>query len=1644
MKKLRIIAACLAVLCLLAPIMQTVSAAELLRSSGEIGSLDFSSFGNTSFLARISPSDLLTMLLEQVYHDDREVSEAEKNYLDRYFDEYLVYDSALPPSLISIESGEHGVTVMAKPYSYQSKNGETLMYLPVRVTMGNITKSLSYSSQKKSYVAELNNSTDLDSLTVYYSGSITLSKESINRLVTMAFDDASQAILGEQTMLEYTAALAEYQNYLRAMDQYRADCLNYEEYLSSLELYRQAMTEYEKNQAEWESYRQKYSVYESYLEELRIYNQTLEVYNREYNAYLTKVSEREAYLKNLDRIHTSLIAIESLFLAPSDQKTGTLYKALQNAELVAMFEKYQGVLTKNFGIKKETITELRADADHLNELLGGYEEARKISEKEAFDFYKQNYEEICRLFNSLYQRMSDIFQPPAGFSASNVYTLMCAKLDTEYDAEEASYKKWRIKNVLAHIYLICLCLDDARTPDATWNFYADDGKPHTYYFSNLLAQNVIISDTNSANPSALSWRNEVPEPTPPTMPTPPIEVVEPLQPQIMSEPTPPEVIEEPIEPEEKEAPTPPLESDHSLVLRAGEICLALQEGALFDRAEQTEDPTITLPELSIEKKIRGVSIYGFNSRLLDANDPNSLPLPSTDSEELPITWDDGYDVYTFSGWSTARDGSSISAVYQRTAKTYTATFKIDGVTVYEIQVPITQTPTFVGSTEKNSSETVNYFFETWNPPLSPMYEDTVYEATYREEPRTYLVTFKIRNKVLTQRYSWQELPIEPTLSEQDLFYLSGTTLFEFVGWDQSISPVTQDTVYTAQYRAVGAPIPPNDPCETNGHTWANATCTVSKTCTVCGTPEGNALGHAEVAHEAKTPTCTEKGWDAYITCSRCDYTTYAEKAALGHTPADAVVENNVDSTCTEAGSYDNVVYCSVCGEEISRTPVAVDALGHDEIAHEAKAPTCTEIGWDAYVTCSRCDYTTYVEKAALGHTSADAVVENNVDPTCTEAGSYDTVVYCSVCNAEISRVTIIVPATGCNHEWIEATCTSPKTCSKCGGMDGVALGHDEISHEAKAPTCTEKGWDAYVTCSRCDYTTYVEKAALNHDEVAHEAKAPTCTEKGWDAYVTCSRCDYTTYAETAALGHTEAIVVGTSATCTATGLTNGKKCSICDAILVAQEVIPALGHNEVAHEAKAPTCTEIGWENYVTCSRCDYTTYVETAALGHTEATVAGTAATCTATGLTDGKKCSVCNEVLVAQEVIPATGHHWADATCELAKTCTVCGTTEGAALGHNWREATLEDPKTCMVCGKTEGDPLSPEEPEESISFEKIPQGYLLSSSQNRIPLFWWYIQHTLNNANTNRLTVRFSRQNITLSLNAVAMQALQNSAVNEIFLDQHETLGTAIRFFKTDGTEILLDEGELRLTIPHSFDADARVFLSAYHPSINRTQKSVPYTRTATTIEATVSAGSYYRPYERFTVTLNVGTHGQAMTNENLYSEGERIHLTVNADAHYRISALFFKNPLTGETIKVDPSMILMPAWDAELCVEFAPIEYTITFIYHGQTKTETYLFGQTLTFPEIPTSFEEDGLFYTFIGWSETSSVVTGDATYTANYHSIPIDEVADDGEGGAWNAVIWNILVPIAIVALVILGILIAVPIIIVKRVKKKKKQMKNE
>ena len=705
-----------------------------------------------------------------------------------------------------------------------------------------------------------------------------------------------------------------------------------------------------------------------------------------------------------------------------------------------------------------------------------------------------------------------------------------------------------------------------------------------------------------------------------------------------------------------------------------------------------------------------------------------------------------------------------------------------------------------------------------------------------------------------------------------------------------------------------APVVTNPTCTEQGYT--------TYTCTRCNdsyvADYTDALGHIEETIPAVAATCTQSGLTAGVKCSRCNEILTAQQTveALGHTSAEAVVENRIEPTCTAAGSYDEVVYCSVCSAEISRETKTVNALGHDfgewRVTTAAVAPTCTENGANAVETryCSRCDetetrggetlealghdyasvvtnptcteqgYTTYTctrctdsyvadYTNALGHTPSAAVEENRVEPTCKDFGSYDTVIYCSVCEAELSREphtlnkvahtyesavteptcteqgfttntcsvcgfsykSNIVAALG--HDWDEGVVTVPATeesegtrlvtctrcnetetrtipklthvhsytsvvanptcteqgfttytCAGCGDeytSDYVdALGHTpsaaveenrieptcteagsfdevvycsvceaELSREAKtidalghnysadvtAPSCTEGGYTTY-TCTRCtdsyvdDYTD-----ALGHDfgdwTVTTAAVAPTCTENGANAVETryCSRCDETETrgGETVeALGHTNAEAVKeneTQPTCTAAGSYDEVVyCSVCSAELSREaKTVDALGHDfgdwTVTTAAVAPTCTENGANAVDTryCSRCNET---ETrggetiAALGHIEETIPAVAPTCTESGLTEGAKCSRCGEILTAQQTVEALGHTSAEAVKEneIQPTCTAAGSYDEVvycsvcsaeisretktvdALGHDfgdWTVTTAAVAPTCTEAG-------------------------------------------------------------------------------------------------------------------------------------------------------------------------------------------------------------------------------------------------------------------------------------------------------------------------------------------------------------------------
>ena len=391
-------------------------------------------------------------------------------------------------------------------------------------------------------------------------------------------------------------------------------------------------------------------------------------------------------------------------------------------------------------------------------------------------------------------------------------------------------------------------------------------------------------------------------------------------------------------------------------------------------------------------------------------------------------------------------------------------------------------------------------------------------------------------------------------------------------------------------------------------------------CPNCGESERSIfLGNPISYHSGgtETPTCTTGK-----TCAKCG----AQYGKLGHDWGAWQSRGN------------NSAHFRTCQRD------GCDAVDTESCSGDSSA-TCITLG-----TCTTCGGQYYSAHTFPANQGWDSDAENHW-------------VSCTVCHEAKTKVGEHFFVQGNDSSCLKsaATCVSPPVyytnCAYCyrKGTDTYVHpwygpdpnNHDLVHHDAKAPTCTEIGWDEYDACQRegCTYTTKVEIPALKHKLVHHDAKAPTCTETGWEEYDTCSRCDYTTKVE-----------------------------------------LLALKHNLVHHDAKAPTCTEIGWDEYDTCSRCDYTTKVEIPALEHdyTEKVVKPT---CEKVGYTL-HTCKKCHDSYKDQQTKKLL--HWygewtnnGDGTHSAAckrENCKRVGKTECAIVEFKQDEATRT---LCPVCG-------------------------------------------------------------------------------------------------------------------------------------------------------------------------------------------------------------------------------------------------------------------------------------------------------------------------------------------------------------------------
>ena len=498
-----------------------------------------------------------------------------------------------------------------------------------------------------------------------------------------------------------------------------------------------------------------------------------------------------------------------------------------------------------------------------------------------------------------------------------------------------------------------------------------------------------------------------------------------------------------------------------------------------------------------------------------------------------------------------------------------------------------------------------------------------------------------------------------------------------------------------------------------------ATCTVDgsyemvvycKTCKVEVSREKTtipATGHdnAEAVKEnEKANSCTEDGsYEMVVYCKTCKAEVSREKTvvpATGHKEAAAVRENEIHATCGTDGSYDLVVYCQHCNAELSRKHEIVKSTGDHVYAQESERvnATCTEDGYVIMACgCGATDTTTLTK---TGHDNAEAVKENEKANSCTEDGSFEMVVYCKTCKAEISREKTVVPATG--HDNAEAVKENEKanSCTEDGSFEMVvycktckaevsrektvvpATGHDNaeaVKENEKANSCTEDGsFEMVVYCKTCKAEVSREKTvvpATGHKEASavHENEIyATCGSDGsYDLVVYCQYCKIELSRKHEIVKSTgEHVYANVTERVDPTCTEDGYEIKACGCGAAETFTLTATGHiaaEAVQENEIAPTCTEDGTYDVVEyCSVCAVELSREAIvveALGHTPAEAVKEneiAPTCTQDGSFDMVVyCSVCGEELSRETTaVPSTGEHvYANETERKDATCTAAG---------------------------------------------------------------------------------------------------------------------------------------------------------------------------------------------------------------------------------------------------------------------------------------------------------------------------------------------------------------------------------------------------
>ena len=709
--------------------------------------------GNNSSVAYVSSADILEYFLSS------ELCEAEREYLIACGGEDIRYNDGVNTSSVEIEYNREGgsLRVFASCYSFTTDRGTELSFIPDTATIlgrdGDITIPLSLQPDGRyyGYFDEVYDTADTAAVRVKYTLTLEVSHKCANRLVNLAYDDASR--LSEefsQRSEEYRAAKERYDAYIPALREYEEKKPIYDEYISELEAYEEARREWEEYLADYAEYLSAKSAYEKYEADLKKYKEDLSLYSdysNKYEIYLSELERYEAYLERYEACSFRLSAFELLGTKMSALKRSA--KAAIEGGLVDTVLAERDSLESGFVGAPSAVIDLAGDATvRLRRLMADY--FSLSTESTRYAYYVKNYAAMESAVVDLFISLDYLY--------SNA-TIRAAIIET------GKAEKYRI--LLAELFLAATALSDNPILSVPREMVAgtvgyEGYKQFTYTeeYETAGGYSVLeilggdsldeyIVDIDMARPSA----NDEGYPAVVERPTEPARVDEPVMPSEPSRPIlpdevsdpgdAPQEVEEPICPEFVENPgdAPMLSALEAMLVSAYEGGEILPRDITFDAPKKYEI-TRTVSKKYVSEDFALV-------RFFDGDGGSELFSTRVDIGDsvyydgvLPSKAEDVGYTYIFDHWKNA-DGElvnlkqisgsvSLYPEFKAIKKSYLISWNIDGE-ITSVSVPYGDIPVCPTVPHRPSEDSYKYVFSGWDKAVVSVSENAEYRAEFDRE-----------------------------------------------------------------------------------------------------------------------------------------------------------------------------------------------------------------------------------------------------------------------------------------------------------------------------------------------------------------------------------------------------------------------------------------------------------------------------------------------------------------------------------------------------------------------------------------------------------------------------------------------------------------------------------------------------------------------------------------------------------------------------------------------------------------------------------------------------------------------------------------------------------------------------------------------